>query len=221
MPAQKPLVAPPRLDPVRLPELEPGDDTRLEPSATLEGLAFEGVVADAVELGGARLESCRIAGLRAAEADLRGTTVRETLFEHLDIPVVRGARTRWREVSFEGGRLGSAELYDAEWQSVQFTGAKLGFLNLRGARLEDVRFTDCVIDELDLGSAAVERLALPGVRIRHLDVTRATLRDVDLRGCAFEVLTGAGFLRGAVIDTDQLALLAPVLASELGLTVAD
>jgi uncharacterized protein YjbI with pentapeptide repeats len=221
MPAESAAVPPPSFDPIVLPELTAGDGYDLEPSASLEAFAFEGIRTDAVELGGARIEACRVTGLQAAEADLRGTTIIETVFEHPDIPVVRASRTRWRDVRVDGGRLGSAEFYDAEWESVEFVGCKLSFVNLRGGTLRDVRFTDCVIEELDLGAAAVLRLALPGTRIRSLDVSRATLQHVDLRGCEFAELTGAGSLRGAVIDADQLTLLAPLLASELGVTVIE
>jgi uncharacterized protein YjbI with pentapeptide repeats len=221
MPAAKPAVSAPALDPIVLPELAAGDGYDLEPSASLDALTIDGVSAEAVELGGARIESCRLTGLRAAEADLRGTTVTETLLEQLDIPVIRASRTRWRDVRIEGGRLGSAEFYDAEWQSVHFVGCKLSFVNLRGSQLRDVQFTDCVIDELDLGAAEALRVALPGTRIRRLDVSRATLQHIDLRGCDFDELTGAGSLRGTVVDPGQLMLLAPLLAHELGVTILD
>jgi uncharacterized protein YjbI with pentapeptide repeats len=221
MPADKAAVPAPMLDPIVLPELQAGDGYDLEPSASLEAFAFESISTDAVQLGGARIESCRVTGLHAAEAELRGTTIIETVLEHLDIPVLRASRTRWRDVRIEGGRLGSAELYDADWESVEFVGCKLSFVNLRGSTLRDVRFTDCTIEELDLGAAEVLRLALPGTRIRRLDVSRATLQHADLRGCEFADLTGAGSLRGAAIDADQLALLAPLFASELGIAIIE
>ena len=48
-----------------------------------------------------------------------------------------------------------------------------------------------------------------------------TLQHADLRGCEFADLTGAGSLRGAAIDADQLALLAPLFASELGIAIIE
>lgn len=218
---ERPAVAAPSFDPIVLPELGGGDRYDLEASTSLEALAFDDLETDAVELRGARVESCRLTRLRAAEADLRGTTVTETLLEQLDVPIIRASRTRWRDVRVEGGRLGSAEFYDAEWQSVHFVGCKLSFVNLRGSQLRDVQFTDCVIEELDLGSAEALRVALPGTRIQRLDVSRATLQHVDLRGCDFDELTGVDSLRGTVVDSGQLMLLAPLLAHELGVTILD
>ena len=60
-----------------------------------------------------------------------------------------------------------------------------------------------------------------GTRIGRLDVAKATLQHTDLRGCTFDEVAGVGSLRGAVVDRDQLALLAPLLASEIGLAVID
>src|SRR5690349_13017484 len=95
---EKKLVAPPAFDPILLPELQQGDAYDLEPSASLEGFAFDGLSLDALELGGARIEASRIIGLRSPEADLRGTTVIETVIEQVDVPVLRASRTRWRDV---------------------------------------------------------------------------------------------------------------------------
>jgi len=220
MPADK-VVAPPSFDAILLPELQAGDADDLEPAASLDAFGFDGLTLETLALGGARIEASRLAGVRAAEADLRGTTISEAIVEQLDVPVVRAARTRWRDVRFEGGRLGSAELYEAEWRSVHFVGCKLGFVKLRGSELRDVQFTDCVVDELDLASTEALRLAFPGTRIRRFDVSRATLRDVDLRGCDIEELAGVASLRGAVVDSAQLMLLAPLLASEAGIRVVD
>ncbi|QNO37235.1 pentapeptide repeat-containing protein [Protaetiibacter sp. SSC-01] len=218
--AAPPPVAAPRVDPVKLPvDLQCGDTYDLEPGAMLEGFAFDGLRLDEFSLRDAHLELCRLTEVSAPETELRGASFVEVVIERLDVPVLRGSRASLRDVRIEGGRLGSAELYDSEWRSVHVVGCKLGFVNLRGASLHDVIFTECTIDELDLGSADARRVTLPGTRIRHLDVTHATLADVDLRGCELEELTGAGSLRGAVVDPDQLALLAPILASELGIRV--
>jgi uncharacterized protein YjbI with pentapeptide repeats len=219
MAAEPPAVAPPAFDPIVLPELRAADRYDIEAGAMLEAFAFTGMRLETLQLGGARIDGCRFEAVEAGEADLRGATIVETVIERLDVPVVRAARTRWRDVRLEGGRLGSAELYDSEWESVHIIGCKLSFVNLRGSVLRDVQFTDCVIDELDLGACEARRVAFPGSRIRHLDVSRASLSDVDLRGCEFDELTGTGALRGAAIDVDQLSLLAPLLARELGIRV--
>jgi hypothetical protein len=56
-------------------------------------------------------------------------------------------------------------------------------------------------------------------RIGTLDVTGARLEDVDLRGTDFRAINGIEGLRGATIDENQLAELAPLLARQLGLLI--
>jgi uncharacterized protein YjbI with pentapeptide repeats len=192
------MVRGPQLDPLPLGELEPGDPDELT--------------------GGADLELVRSPGLDVPELDLRGARMREVALENVNLPVVRAARGEWREVVVSG-RLGSVEAYDVQWRSVHLTGCKVNFLNLRGAQVTDLAFTDCVIEELDLLEVVARRVRLSGTRIGQLNVQRADLRDVDLRGATFEAVDHAQGLRGATISQDQLTLLAPLLAADLGLDV--
>jgi len=209
----------PSFDPIVLPKLLEGSRADLVPSAQLDGMTFEGVEIDQLDLSNSVVEASRFGSLRSADASLRGSVLGDVVFTSVDIPIVRAARSRWRDVRFEGGRVGSAEFYDSDWSSVHFVGCKLTFVNLRGSDLRDVAFTDCIIDELDTSEANIVRLALPGTRLRRLDVSNATLAHVDLRNSAFDEITGVASLRGAVIDEHQLTLLAPLLARQIGLTV--
>jgi uncharacterized protein YjbI with pentapeptide repeats len=119
------------------------------------------------------------------------------------------------------GRIGSLEAYESELRSVHFVGCKLSYVNLRGAELLDVAFTDCVIEELDLVQSKVRRVRVDGCRIAHLDVQHSELHDFDLRGAELESIGGLSQLRGTTITPSQLTLLAPLLASELGIRVED
>ena len=60
-----------------------------------------------------------------------------------------------------------------------------------------MRFVDCNIDELN--------------------VAGATLSGVDLTGARLRSLIGVESLRGAIVSSEQLIDLAPILAAQLGL----
>jgi uncharacterized protein YjbI with pentapeptide repeats len=212
---------PPRLDPVRLDDLMPGAASDLQRQAELDGLRFADVDVPELRLTDATVYQCASAAVTAEEADLGGARLRESTFERLDIPVLRGSRADWRDVRVEGSRIGSAELYDARWAGVELVGCRVRYANLRGATLEDVAFTDCTVDELDLSNATLTRVSLRGTTLGRLDVQHATLSHVDLRGAELAGITGSSSLGGSTIDAGQLALLAPLLAADLGITVAD
>lgn len=215
-------VAAPRIDGFVLPDLVDGDDDDLAPGATVEGLRFTAADLTERDLTGLRLGECELSGAIAHEARLRGAIISETRIERLEAPVLHAPRVELRDVVVSGSRLGSVEFIDNRWRSVHVIGCKLGFVNLRGSELRDLRFTDCDIEELDLGGARAERVAFDGCELRALDVTGATLRDVDLRGldfAAMSTLDGIAGLRGATLDRMQVALIAPSLATHVGIRI--
>ncbi len=208
----------PRIDPFVLGALAEGDPADLVRDADLESVAFRDLSLTELTLPGALVGSSRFSGVAADETDLRGARLAEVELERVDLPVVRAARSQWRDVRVTG-RLGSLEAYEVQWGAVHFVGCKLSFVNLRGAELVDVAFTDCTIEELDLGSTVARRVRLENTRVVSLSVRDSELRDVDLRGATFEHLDGLLSLRGSTISSEQLVLLAPLMADGLGLRV--
>lgn len=152
-------------------------------------------------------------------AQLRGTSFLETTIDRLDAPVFLASRTRWRDVTIENSRLGSAELYDATWESVAVRQSKLGFMNLRGAKLTNVIIEKCSIDELDLSGAALNRVTFIDVSIASLVLDQAAMRFVDLRGAQLQRISSVESLKGATMSSDQLYDLAPLFANHFGITI--
>jgi uncharacterized protein YjbI with pentapeptide repeats len=165
------------------------------------------------------LSECRFTRVSVTDSSFRCTRFSESEFVSLNAPVLSAPLSTWRDVSISGSRIGSAEVFESEFSGVRIENSKLGYLNLRGAKLVNVVISGCTIDELDLGHATAKRVAIIDCTIGTLDVTRATLTDVDLRGSTFQSLTGLPGLRGATIDDDQLASLAPHLAASIGLRI--
>jgi uncharacterized protein YjbI with pentapeptide repeats len=210
---------PPVIDAFRLDGLGEGDPTvDLVPGADLESVGYADLTPSRLDLAGARLDGVRLTRVHADEADLSGVRLSEVALEQVSLTVVRGARGQWRDVRVNG-RLGSVEAYESQWRSVHLSGCKLGFVNLRGAELVDVLFTDCLVEELDLVGAVANRVRFVGCRVGTLVVRGARFRDVDLRGADLETVAGLTELRGSTISPEQLVLLAPLLAEQLGLRV--
>ncbi|WP_210478790.1 pentapeptide repeat-containing protein [Naasia sp. SYSU D00948] len=209
----------PRIDPLRLPELEEADPAEVVAGAYRETERLAGADLSGRPLQRLVVDSCEWDDVTVADADLTDARFAESLLRRVSAPVLRAAGTEWRDVVLEHSRIGSAELREAEWRSVRLTGCKLGYVGLRGARLTDVLIEDCVIDELDLGGADATRIAVAGTTVTTLDVTAARLRSVDLRGLELSALRGIESLRGVRVTTEQLAQLAPLLAAEHGIDV--
>jgi hypothetical protein len=191
----------------------------------LTGDRVEGKHVEVLDVAGERLpdlevEECVIGVLRADATDLRGLRIRDSLVESLDAPVLRASSSTWREVHVAGGRVGSAELYDATMNGVEFVGLKLGFVNLRGSTVTDVVFRDCVIDELDVADARLLRVSFDGSTLRAVEGTNTRIEHVDLRRADLDRVERLEGFRGATIGADQLYTLAPLLAAQAGYRVA-
>jgi uncharacterized protein YjbI with pentapeptide repeats len=218
-PAKKQSTQSPHLD-FRPPnDLTDADAELLKARELHEGERFSDADLSEYDLTGAVFSECVFSGVTFTEAELRGVKFAESVIESSFAPVLFAARTTWREVHIENPRWGSADLFDSELDRIRIHGGKIDFLNLRGAKLNDVLIEDCTIAELDLGGIRGTRIALSNCRIGTLDLTHAAATHLDLRTSEFSVAKGLDGLRGATIDELQLSLLAPLLATELGITV--
>jgi uncharacterized protein YjbI with pentapeptide repeats len=157
---------------------------------------------------------CRLDGL-----SLRRARIIESLLADVHGATVEMTDSTWRDSRLSGGRLGAATLTGATWTGIRVRGSKLGFLDLAGARLEDVVFEACQIGGLDVRSARLRSVAFIDCTVDELNLAGATLAKVDLSGARMRSLVGVESLRGAIVSSEQLVDLAPILAASLGLEV--
>lgn len=219
--ARRSATLPPKLTEVSLPDLSPGDFDQLESHENYEYQQFEGSDVYDRDLSGITFEECEFRSVTVNEVSFRSASFLESRFERLNAPAFSAPQSRWRDVTIEYSRVGSAELYRSTWQSVHFINCKLGFVNLRGASIRDLAFTQCTIDELDLGEATAERVAFVGTEIGTLDVSHATLKNVDLRGAEMARISGFDGLKGVTLNSSQVFDMASLFAEYFGIAVED
>ena len=205
--------------PFTAPRVADADALELRASDEREGERYADADLSDYDLSGANFIECEFDAVTLTGTQLRGARFVDTLVTASFAPTLLAGRTTWRDASVQSPRWGSAEMFDADFNSVHLRGGKIDYLNLRGSRLSNVIIEDCQIGELDLGGVRADRVAIRNCRIGTLDLTRATCVNVDIRGSEFSTVNGLEGLRGVTVSEEQLALLAPVLASHLGLVV--
>lgn len=211
---------PPQLRPLSLGELSQGSRALLEPNTDIYGVRYADIREDRLDLGkGSVVNGSHFSDVVVDEFVVASSRLVETRFEQTAAPVVKAARSAWRDVEFDGGRLGAIEAFDLDGRAVHFRGCRISYLNLRGSKLLDFSFTDCIIDELDLLQADARRFAFPGSRIGSLTVHNSKVADFDLRGAELSSVSGWTSLAGATLTEEQLMLLAPQMAAELKIRV--
>ena len=204
------------------------DDEDLDPwSGALEGgfVIEDALVSGAFEevrAAGGRIARSRLARVGLTGARLRSLALTDVLAPGLEASGADLSGAVLRRVAFTGARLGGLQLVEATAEDVVFRDCRLELTTFRGAKLRNVRFEGCILDEADfLGGQSAGRplRGLPPVAGR-LHVRDAVTR-VDLRGSDLDPVGDVAGLRGATIDSIQLAGLAPLLARAAGIKVDD
>ncbi|GAB3810843.1 pentapeptide repeat-containing protein [Tessaracoccus terricola] len=211
----------PQLHPLSFGELTEGPPRLLEPNTDIYALRYADIRTESLDLGkGSVVNGSVFSDVVADELVFASSRLVETRFQQTAAPVVKSARAAWREVEFDGGRLGAIEAFDLDARAVHFRGCRISYLNLRGSKLLDFCFTDCIVEELDLLQADAKRFAFPGTRIGSLTVHNSKVADIDLRGAELASVSGWQWLAGATMSEEQLMFLAPQIAAELKIRVA-
>ena len=185
-----------------------------------DGETFSGDLSDQTAANARFLECtfqrCDLSGFGAPRARFAETSLYAVHGAGLDL-----AESSWSDALVQGARLGAVATYGAELVRVRFEGCKIEFLNLRGATLRDVQFVDCQLVEPDFREARLAQVTFDRSRLVSPEFANGTYTDVDLSGAELAGARGATGLKGATVSSLQLIDLGPLLATELGITVAD
>ena len=212
---------PPVLAAPGLGRLRDGAADELAAGGMVEDLQLAEADLSGSDLSAISLLSCRLSEIFTDDTDLAAARLVDCRLERLSSTYLHSPRSTWRTVELTGSRIGAWELYDADVESVLIEDCRLGFANLAGTGLRDVLIRGTRIDELDLSGVEAQRVRFEDCRVGTLRLRGGSLSDVDLRGLEMRVVSGLGALAGATISGDQLAELAPLLATHLGLRVED
>jgi uncharacterized protein YjbI with pentapeptide repeats len=157
-----------------------------------------------------------MAGGRLQRAILRDVWMRDVRLTGTDL-----TESNWLDVTVALSALAGAQVFGAELRRVVFSGCKLDSVNFRGTSLTEVTFDRCVLRDVDFADAALTQCAFAGSQLSRTDFSRARMDRTDLRGAELGIVIDAQSLRGAIISTAQLIVLAPVLAESMGVLVRD
>jgi uncharacterized protein YjbI with pentapeptide repeats len=160
--------------------------------AAWTGERIVGVELDHAQVTDARLDECDLSGVVLTSYAARRVTVTET---------------RIRDCVWSGGIV----------QDSEFTGCRSERWSLRFSTLQRVTLTGCTLVGADFYGATFDKVVFDGCDLSGAHFDSATVKDLTFRSCMLLGVTGALSLRGAVVDLDDLAALAPSLAREAGI----
>jgi uncharacterized protein YjbI with pentapeptide repeats len=186
----------------------------------IEDALVRGDFSEARAAGGRFMRS-RLDRVVATGSRLRSVALIDVVGSGCELSGADWTSARMRRVVFEGSRMAGTLFADAELDDVVFRGCKLTLASFNSARLQDVAFEDCELDEAFLGRGRMRAVRFERCRLVQADFTGASLARVDLRGSELDPAGDVSGLRGATVDSYQLAGLAGHLARALGIKVDD
>lgn len=214
---------------MKLPELEDLAFARyltphtgeLRPPGDYDTVLFERAEFEAPRVPSARFLECAFRTVAITDGALQRSSLRGVWARDLRVTGTSLAEGSWTDVTVLGSVLAGVELFGAQLRDVVLSGCKLDSVNFRAARLTGVVFDNCVLRDCDFAGATLTRCAFGGSQLTRADFSKVTMDGTDLRGAELGMIIDTGSLRGATISSGQLALVAPVLATALGIVVSD
>ena len=193
----------------------------LAPHGDYDTVLFERADFDEPNAASARFLECAFSKVSMTGGRLQRVTLRDVWIRDLRLTGTNITESYWLDVTLLASSLAGVQMFGSELRRVTFSGCKLDSVNFRGARLEEVRFDNCVLRDVDFADAELTRCAFGGSQLARTDFSRAAMAGTDLRDAELGIVIDAQSLRGAIISSGQLVVLAPVLAQTMGLVIKD
>ncbi len=168
----------------------------------------------AADINGVLIEKAQLGRSQLPRLNARDAEVRKS-----DLSSVGMTNASVNRAVFTDCRMSGCDFSQAQLHDVIFKGCKLDMANFRFADLRRVMFIDCQLTETDFLGCALYDVTFESCQLDRTVFEKATCKKVDLRTSELIDISGWASLRGAIIDGAQLTLIAPYLASSLGLTI--
>jgi uncharacterized protein YjbI with pentapeptide repeats len=162
-----------------------------------------------------------VMGARVLELDLDRPEWLDLRFEECDLSGIVASDFVMRRVAFHRTRLRGVSLANGQYDEGLLDGCTTDELSMRFTRLRNVTFHDCDLSGADFYSTTFEHVTIDSCSLRTARFQAATINCLTITRCDMTGLTGALSLKGAVIDLADLDSLAPSLAGEAGIEIAN
>jgi uncharacterized protein YjbI with pentapeptide repeats len=196
-------------------------DSGLAADTLYDTVHFDGVSFDDADLSGCRFLECALTRVSVTGGQLRRASFTDVYLRDVRLVSAGLTETTWIDVQAGRSLIAGAEAFGSRLRRVVFSGCKLDSVNFRETKFEEVRFEQCVLTDVDFSGATLKKVSFPGSRLTGVKFVRMNLDRADLRGAELGITVDPLSLRGAIVTSTQLAMMAPLLAESMGIVVSD
>ena len=188
---------------------------------TLSELRVAEADASGIRLKSAVLQESQISNSSLSQVRIEKLHIRDCIVDRCDLTASVLADSSWHSTVVRSSRCSGIQLQTSLIKDVHFKNCKLDMANFRFSKLENVIFESCAIAEIDFYHASLKRVAFVDCDIDRVEFSDSTLVEVDLTRSRIMSVKGIRGLKGACISSEQLIVLAPYFAQEIGLIIKD
>lgn len=169
----------------------------------------------------ASFDECELVKPLLSQARLEKLQLRDVRIIGGDCTATNASDGGSLRVTFDDVRMTGFDASRSTYKEVCFKNCKLDMANFRFAKLKNVLFEDCNLTDCDFQSAQLANVTFRNCTLQKVLLSNAVCKQVDMRTSQINNLIGWRSASGVVIDSAQLVQIAPELAQELKITVAD
>lgn len=187
---------------------------------SIEGIMAKGFAvetsADYVEITGSVLHGLAFTGLTFENLSMVDVIVEDSEYSGVTFDETSFLRSQFRTSRLSGLNAPSLRARD-----VTFVGCKLNGANFRMSSWERCMFLDCDLQDAEFTSATFSTTQFRNCRMERAEFLHARVESLSLHGSVLDGISGAESLRGAVIGSDQVLVLAGAVFTALGIEIND
>lgn len=166
-------------------------------------------------------DECELYKPLLSQAKLEKLQLRDVRIAGGDCTAVNASDGGSLRVTFDDVRMTGFDASRSTYKEVCFKNCKIDMANFRFSKLKNIRFEDCNLTDCDFQSAQLTSVVFRNCILQKVLLSNAVCKQVDMRTSQINNLIGWKSSAGIVIDSVQLMHLAPELAQELKIIVAD
>ncbi len=200
-------------------ELDEYKPVTLDRDQELLNVAIEDADFTNVQTNSLAIDSSRLARVSLASGKIKHLNLTDVSADGIMMFGAVFDGSGWLRVEVSGGVLSGMAVTASNLKDVIFRKAKLDLTNFRASKLKNVMFTECNMREADFYGAKLTGVVFENCDLDGAVFDAANFENVRFPGSNLSGIKGVLSMHGVSIDAVQLVVLAPILASELGIKV--
>lgn len=210
----------------RLPKtLERADATEVSDESTyrhlhLANLSLPEHAQLAEHLALVEFDGCRLSGACFNGAQLERAMFADCVVEDCDLANLYATASSLVRTELRGSRMTGMTWADGGLREVLVTGCRANLAAFRFTSVKHARFVDCDLSQADFTGADLRGTHFVDCVLTGAQFAQAQLSGARFQRCQLDQVRTVSGLRGAIIDADDLPVLAYALAVDAGIVIA-